>query len=245
MKNILFYSFLLLFSIVSCKKEPEVNALISGLDPSVKLPNTDTTGALAYIQGFIDGEPFSVVHNKDDFKMYDAASGTFGLDYDKKWFEGIVGTSWRSTLWYFKQPESSEKYWEMRFKLPGFSSKKTENDFKEFKKKYTTPTTFTNIGQEVNTGIEEFNLEIWRNDIFDGKWNKYGVTTFTGNTEETKTLQKNSFFKLVSVKYIDYIPNTNYRYEMVYEFDVKLRSGAKTLHLTKGRMKTWLVRIKP
>jgi hypothetical protein len=66
-----------LISHSNCKKceDPvvaaESNYLIAGLDPATKLPNSDTTGAFAYIQGNIDGQSFCLVDGKDGVRYLD------------------------------------------------------------------------------------------------------------------------------------------------------------------------------
>jgi hypothetical protein len=243
MKNILFM--LIILGVCSCKKESEpVNKLITGLDPTVRLPQADTTGALAYIQGFIDGEPFSIVDNKDSFTLIDGASDRFGSDYNKEWFQAFPDGA-IIPAWFFEQTEKMNKKWSIRFDLPAYSSTRGAGEFVSYKKKYTTPAIFNNIGERKGpSNWDVFDIAIWRTDFFNGQPNTFGITTFTGNVEETKLLQKDSYIKLVSVRKFAFVPNSDFHYELIYEFDVKLKSGANILHLTKGRMKTWLVSIK-
>jgi hypothetical protein len=249
MKNLIL--FLLTLACFSCKKEEQVkiNKLIYGLDPNVTLPRADTTNAFSYFQGYIDGEYFSVVHDKDSFQMIDVASYIYGNDYKKEWFQYFPDGGAISPLWIFQQPETREKKWYISFNLPAYSSKKGESNFLSFKRKYTTPATFTNLAYRIDSSsFENFSLQINRTDIYDGKLNNIGVASW-GDIAKGKPIdQTGSYIKLISVRYVDYIPNTSYHYEMIYEFDLKLLGGGATepsiLHLTKGRMKTWLVNIK-
>ena len=235
MKNTMVLFCLLIVGLISCKKDvvsTGTNSLISGLDPNVKLPNADTTGAFAYIEGYIDGERFCLVHGKDSVKMVDYASAFFGFEYQKEWINGIGGA------WYFQQPEGvagKDKRWYIRFSIPTFGSARDTSEFNGFKKKYATPGTFRNIKLvNVYDNLDLFTFEIWRSDIYNGKWNTYGLST-RGDED-----QKGSYIKLVSVKHYVYTTH-GYHDEMIYEFDLKL-SGNR--HLTKGRMKTWVENIR-
>ena len=223
---------LFLFSVIllaACKKEAITNSLFTGLDPSVKLPNADTTGAFAYIEGYIDGERFCLVSGKDSINFVDYASAMFGYDYQKEWVNGIGG------FWYFEQPETFSKRWSVEFRLPTFGASRDVKEFPEFKKKYSTPGTFTNLDAcSPTNNLDQFNLQINRTDDFDGKPNTLGLW-LCGES------QAGSFIKLVSVRKVAYYPGITYHYELIYEFDLKLTNGK---HLTKGRMKTWVSWIK-
>lgn len=232
MKNIPYFWLLIILSALGCKKENTVveNKLIKGLDPSVKLPNSDTTGALAYIEGYIDGERFCLADGKDSVKMYDLATPLFYYDtYQKDWLNGIGGA------WWFQEPELREKKWKVQFYLPSFIYRDTST-FNEFRKKYIIPQTFTNFCDGKSN--EVFSLQIDRYDTFDGQKGIQGVGTCESTIPD---FQKGSYIKLVSIRKFDYVPITDYHYEMIYEFDVKLTGNR---HLTKGRMKTWVVKIK-
>lgn len=247
MKNIL-----LLFTIIfffSCKKEEQaVNNLIYGLDPNTKLPKSDTTNAYAYIQGYIDGEYFSLVKSKDSIDFTDRASEVFSNDYvNLSRYEQTAPKGALGPTWIIEQPETMEKRWYINFKLPGYPLEKKGVGFKEFKKKYTSPSTFTNIGYSQDSSeFSKFDLEIFRTDFYAGKLNTFGVVSWGRIDKEKGIDQKDSYVKLVSVKYV---PNAVFKYEMIYEFDLKLLGGSpigiKVFHLTKGRMKTWLLDIKP
>ena len=105
MKNLFCLSLLLLITL-GCKKniEAPVHKLIPGLDPSVTLPNADTTGALAYIEGYIDGERFCFAHGKDSVSFLDVATNFFYYDfYQKDWNNGVGGS------WFFEQPRTWQK----------------------------------------------------------------------------------------------------------------------------------------
>ena len=236
MKNTIVLFSLLILGLISCKKEivstTGTNSLISGLDPNVKLPNADTTGAFAYIEGYIDGERFCLVDGKDSVKFQDYASAFFGFEYQKEWNNGIGGA------WYFQQPEGivgKDKRWYIWFTLPTFGAARDTSEYNAFKKKYATPGTFTNI-KLINTfdNLDLFSLSIFRSDIYDGKWNTYGLGSM-GDQDQT-----GSYIKLVSVKHYVYTTH-GYHDEMIYEFDLKLSDNR---HLTKGRMKTWVENIR-
>jgi hypothetical protein len=246
MKNILL--FLTIISFFSCKKEePIINSLIYGLDPNTKLPKADTTNAYAYIQGYIDGEYFSLVKGKDSVDITDRASIVFSNDYQSDWAtttpKGAVAPTW-----IIEQPETMEKRWYINFALPGYPLEKKGAGFKEYKKKYTTPATFTNIGySQDSTQFNKFDFQIFRRDIYNGVWNDIGALTPWDDIAPGKRLdQTGSYIKLISVRYV---PNAVFKYELIYEFDIKLTgggpNGAREFHLTKGRMKTWLLDIKP
>ncbi len=234
MKNIMVLFCLLMIGLISCKKDalPATNSLITGLDPNIKLPNADTTGAFAYIEGYIDGERFCLVDGKDSVKMKDYASAFFGFEYQKEWINGIGGA------WYFQQPEGNvgkDKRWYIRFTLPTFGAARDTSEFNAFKKKYATPNTFTNLKKVSGSdNLDMFSLEIFRSDIYNGKWNTYGLISYDDID------QTGSYIKLVSVKHHIYTTH-GYHDEMTYEFDLKL-SGNR--HLTKGRMKTWVENIR-
>ena len=234
MKNLLFLFFFFIAH-YSCKKQQAptpVNKLIAGLDPSVVLPSADTTGALAYIEGYIDGERFCLAEGKDSVQLTDAASSLFGNDYKKEWIIYGIGGNWT-----FGQPEQWEKRWYIDFQLPTFALGRDTSEFNAFKRKYAAPSVFTNLDACGKTivALEQFRLDIFRKDTYDNHLRYLGIGT-CGATDQT-----GSYIKLVSVGKIQYIPNTNYHYEMIYEFDLKL-SGNR--HLTKGRMRTWLMGLK-
>ena len=243
MKKFLFLSFLSTFMLFACKKriETPMHKLIPGLDPSVNLPNADTTGALSYIEGYIDGERFCLVEGKDSVLVIDYASALFGYDYQKDWLNGIGGA------WYFQQgrqlfQEPPKKMWYIQFNLPTFGANRDTSSFNAFKRKYATPATFTNLDRaNKQNDLEQFSLHIFRTDIYNGEWKTLGLTTWGEASQGVKLDQTGSYIKLVSVGKLTYIPNTNYHYEMIYEFDLKL-AGNK--HLTKGRMKTWISGLK-
>ena len=233
MKNIIVLFCLFIIGLISCKKDAlPTNSLISGLDPNVKLPNADTTGAFAYIEGYIDGERFCLVDGKDSVKMVDYASAFFGFEYQKEWNNGIGGA------WFFQQNESflrSDKGWYVAFSIPTFGAARDTSEFNAFKKKYATPGIFTNIKLvNVYDNLDLFNFSIMRSDIYNGKWNTLGLG-IRGDEDQT-----GSYIKLVSVKHYIYTLH-GYHDEMIYEFDLKL-SGNR--HLTKGRMKTWVENIR-
>lgn len=233
MKYLIALMFLSIIGLISCKKDAlPTKSLISGLDPNVKLPNADTTGAFAYIEGYIDGERFCLVDGKDSVKFKDYASAFFGFDYQKEWINGIGGA------WYFKQPEGvigKDKSWYIRFAIPTFGAARDTTEYNSFKKKYASLGTFTNLTRSsLSDNLDMFRLEIWRSDIYNGKWNTYGLTA------EAAEDQTGSYIKLVSVKHYVYTTH-GYHDEMIYEFDLKL-SGNR--HLTKGRMKTWVENIR-
>ena len=131
-----------MLTLFACKKQTEapVNKLIPGLDPSVTLPNADTTGALAYIEGYIDGERFCLAEGKDSVKMYDVVTPLFYYDtYQKEWNNGIGG------IWYFIQGSDffafqapPKKRWYIEFHLPTFGPKRDTSGFKAFQRKYST-----------------------------------------------------------------------------------------------------------
>jgi hypothetical protein len=243
MKNILV--FFIIVSFFSCKKEEQaVNSLIYGLDPSTKLPKADTTNAYAYIQGYIDGEYFSLVKGKDSIDLTDRASEVFSNDYENlKRYEMTAPKGALAPTWIIEQPETMGKRWYINFSLPGYPLEKKGIGFKEFKKKYTTPSTYTNIGYSQDSSeFSKFNIEIHRVDYYKDilvGLNDISIATFDPDIERAKAIQKNSYIKLISVRYV---PNAVFKYEMIYEFDVLLTGGK---HLTKGRMKTWLLDIKP
>ena len=247
MKNLMSFLVLSILTLFACKKHTEtpVNKLIPGLDASVTLPNADTTGALAYIEGYIDGERFCLADGKDSVKFVDVATNLFYYDfYQEKWNNGIGG-SWffQQGEWGFQEP--TKKIWYIRFGLPTFGVQRDTSQFKAFQRKYATPSTFTNLDRgSLTDNLEQFDLSIFRVDIFDGKWNTLGLSSWGDITPGVKMDQTGSYIKLVSVTKFDYIPMTNYHYQMIYEFDLKLLSGAGVKHLTKGRMKTWVTRIK-
>lgn len=233
MKNLIILLSLSIIGLLACKKEAlPINSLIQGLDANIKLPNSDTTGAFAYIEGYIDGERFCLVDSKDSVKWKDYASALFGFEYQKEWLNGIGGA------WYFQQPESGkggDKRWYIRFALPTFGIAQDTSQFNAFKKKYATPNTYTNLKEDnLNDNLNIFRLEIWRSDIYDGKWTTRGLVSYE-NLDQT-----GSYIKLVSVKHYVYTTH-GYHDEMTYEFDLKL-SGNR--HLTKGRMKTWVENIR-
>lgn len=238
MKNLIFLSLSLLITL-GCKKHNETptNKLIPGLDPSVILPNADTTGALAYIEGYIDGERFCLADGKDSVKLVDAATNLFFYDnYQKEWNNGVGGA------WYFRQgtglffTPTNEKMWYIEFSLPTFGAKRDTSQFKAFQRKYATPSTFTNLDAcSLTDNLEQFSLSIRRIDIFDGQWQTLGLGSCSSS------MVSGSYIKLVSVTKYDYIPLTNYHYEMIYEFDLMLTGNR---HLTKGRMKTWVTGMK-
>lgn len=223
-------------TLFACKKHSEapVNKLIVGLDPSVTLPNADTTGALSYITGYIDGERFALVEGKDSVMMIDVASPLFAYDYQPSWNNGIGGK------WIFDQAvrgyqQPLKKGWSIEFSLPTFGANRDTSQFNAFKRKYATPATFTNLNRCGSIdNLDQFILLINRTDIFNGEWNTLGLGTC--GVEQT-----GSYIKLVSVGQRVYIPGTNYHYEMIYEFDLKLTGNR---HLTKGRMKTWVYGMK-
>jgi hypothetical protein len=244
MKNLILL--LLALSLCACKKEEQaVNSLIYGLDPSIKLPKADTTNAYAYIQGYIDGEYFSLVKGKDSIDLTDRASEVFSNDYENlKRYEMTAPKGALAPTWIIEQPETMEKRWYINFSLPGYPLEKKGVGFKEFKKKYTTPSTYTNIGYSQDSSeFSRFNFEFHRVDYYDygGKvsLNDFSISTFESDIQRAKTTQKDSYIKLLSVRYV---PNAVFKYEIIYEFDVILTGGK---HLTKGRMKTWLLDIKP
>ena len=236
MKNIIVLFCLFVVGLISCKKDVVVptNSLITGLDANVKLPNADTTGAFAYIEGYIDGERFCLVHGKDSIKMVDYSSAFFGFEYQKEWNNGI------GHAWFFTQPEGvigKDKRWYIEFFGPTFGAARDTSGFNTFKKKYATPGTFTNIKKPLTytyEDIDKFTLNIFRSDIYNGKWNTLGLGT--GGDED----QTGSYIKLVSVKHHVSTPH-GYHDEMIYEFDLKLLGNR---HLTKGRMKTWVENIR-
>ena len=241
-----FFLLLLLLSLLTifaCKKHTEtpVNKLISGLDPSITLPNADTTGALSYITGYIDGERFSLVEGKDSVIMIDVASPLFANDYQKDWINGIGG-GWyfQQGTWGFREPE--KKRWFIEFRVPTFGANRDTSQFNAFKRKYATPATFTNLDAcSLTDNLDQFALFIQRTDIFNGQWNTLGLTSCGEVSPGVKLDQTGSYIKLVSVGKLVYIPGTNYHYEMIYEFDLKLTGNR---HLTKGRMKTWVYGMK-
>ncbi len=246
MKNIAFVFFLSLISLCACKKHTEtpINKLIPGLDPSVTLPSADTTGALSYIEGYIDGVRFCLAEGKDSVQMVDAASSMFGNDYKKDWVNGIGG-AWffQQGTWGFQEPP--KKIWIIQFNLPTFGPKRDTSEFKAFKRKYATPATFTNLDAcSLTDNLEQFRLSIFRQDIFNGEWNILGLGSCGDVAQGVKIDQTGSYIKLVSVGKITYIPGTNYHYEMIYEFDIKVLGGTGVLHITKGRMKTWISGLK-
>jgi hypothetical protein len=243
MKNNIFVLLLLFVALASCKEpinSPE-NSLFKGLDPSIKLPNADTVGAIAYIEGYIDGERFCFVHGKDNVKMIDVASNLFGNDYKKEWNNGMGGA------WLFWQPDSLTKRWWLQFSLPTFGYNPDSVAFSTFKRKYSTPNTFTNlyscVNDSISHGLDNFRLSIYRDDIFNGQPNTLGISScgyIAGNTPMDQT---GSYIKLVSVKRYDYILD-NWHYEMMYEFDLKILTSSGVKHLTKGKMRTWVSKIK-
>lgn len=246
MKNLMPFLFLSIITLFACKKQNEapINKLIPGLDPSVTLPNADTTGALSYITGYIDGERFSLVEGKDSVKLIDYASPLFGYDYQKDWINGIGGA------WFFDQgawsgnPEP-KKGWYIQFILPTFGANRDTSQFNAFKRKYATPSTFTNLDFCSPTdNLDQFGFYIFRTDINNGVLNTLGLASCGDVSQGVKIDQTGSYIKLVSVGKLTYIPGTNYHYEMIYEFDLKLLSGSGVKHLTKGRMKTWVTGMK-
>jgi hypothetical protein len=111
MKNLILL--ILALSLCACKKEEQaVNSLIYGLDANTKLPKSDTTNAYAYIQGYIDGEYFSLVKDKDSIDLTDRASEVFSNDYDNlKRYEQTAPKGALGPTWIFEQPETMEKRW--------------------------------------------------------------------------------------------------------------------------------------
>lgn len=141
MKNLMSFLVLSILTLFACKKHTEtpVNKLIPGLDASVTLPNADTTGALAYIEGYIDGERFCLADGKDSVKFVDVATNLFYYDfYQEKWNNGIGG-SWffQQGEWGFQEP--TKKIWYIRFGLPTFGVQRDTSQFKAFQRKYATP----------------------------------------------------------------------------------------------------------
>jgi hypothetical protein len=240
MKNLVYLLMLSVVLITACKKEPVVNSLIPGIDPNVKLPAHDTTGASAYIEGYIDGERFCLVHNKDSVKWIDYASALFCCDFQKEWVNGIGGR------WYFQQPEIWNKNWKIEFVLPTFGTHQSVNDYSFFRKKYSSVGTFNNITGTFKTkeDLDKFKLFIWRTDSFNGEQNTLGVGTIGDIAPGVSVDQTGSFIKLVSITKMDPVKSGGYNYQLIYEFDLKLVSGNKVLHLTKGRMKTWIENLK-
>jgi hypothetical protein len=248
MKNLMYFFLFSSLTVFACKKHVEapINKLIPGLDPSVKLPNADTTGALAYIEGYIDGERFCLADGKDSVKFSDVATNLFYYDnYQKEWNNGVGGA------WFFYQgtglffTPANEKKWYIQFTLPTFGASRDTSQFKAFQRKYATPGIFTNFDRaSLTDNLEQFDLRINREDIFDGKWQTLGLASWGDVAPGVKLDQTGSYIKLVSVTKYDYIPLTNFHYEMIYEFDLKLLAGTGVKHLTKGRMKAWVTRIK-
>ena len=246
MKNIVLLLIFSMLTLFACKKRTEapVNKLIPGLDPSVTLPNADTTGALFYIEGYIDGERFCLAEGKDSIQVIDYATEFFYYDtYQKDWINGITGA------WFFHQgalrgfQEPPRKGWDIKFYLPTFDPKRDKSEFRAFQRKYATPSVFTNFDKASTTdNQDQFDFIIQRTDLFDGQWQTYGLTCWGYVSQGVKMDQTGSYIKLVSVRKFNYVPTTDYHYEMIYEFDLKL-SGNR--HLTKGRMKTWVTRINP
>jgi hypothetical protein len=243
MKNLIILFCVSILTVLACKKkeDPPVNKLITGLDPSIKLPNAETTGALSYIEGYIDGERFCLVEGRDSVKLIDYASPLFGYDYQKEWVDG-VGGSWTFDQGDFRTQEPVKKKWYITFSLPTFSGKRDTSQFTAFKRKYGTPGIFTNFDRaNLINGQDQFSLSIDRQDIFNGQWNILGLTTWGDVAPGVPMNQTGSYIKLVSTNYYRYIQGTNYHYEMIYEFDLKLTGNR---HLTKGRMKTWVTSLK-
>jgi hypothetical protein len=239
MKNILFCTFLLFVSLLSCKKEPKENSLIRGLDPTVKLPNADTTNAFAFIEGYIDGERFCLVSKKDSVEWIDYASALFCCDFQKEWVNGIGGS------WYFEQPETWNKRWYIQFILPTFDAVRDKNEYTNFRKKYSTPNSFNNFYTgKPNSGVDNFSLNVFRTDIINGTQGTSGLTSWGDVKQGVPLDQTGSFIKLVSITKMDPVKSGGYNYQLIYEFDLKLLSGNGVLHLTKGRMKTWIENLK-
>ena len=233
----------MLYACHKTKEEPAdtIHSLLRGLPTDTKLPNQDTTGAFAYVIGTIGDLPFSMVADKDSVAFIDYASGIFFPTFDTIWKIRGVGCSWG-----FNETKDDNKKWKFVFSLPSLPIGCTEAYAKQYRIDQTTLRVFTNVGDNAlsftdSTRGNQYAIDLHRIDSY--------ITPITYPIEDhsisTRFLdQKISYVKLVSVKRYDYIPNTNFHYEMIYEFDVSLGyDNNYPSARMKGKARFWLQTI--
>ena len=242
-KIIIFLS--IIFALGSCHKTkvdpPDtIHSLIDGLPNDTKLPNQDTTGAFSYIIGSIGDLPFSIIANKDSATFIDYASLLFFPRFDTIWkIQGGSG------YWELQDTKNDTKKWAFRFWLPSFLRTCTEASTKQYRIDQTTPQTFTNVGSSAlssdPTKGNQFSFELHRTDSYTNPI-FYPIEDHSIGTSYVD--QKDSYVKLVSVKRYDYVANTNFHYEVIYEFSFNVGPGYSSNYARmKGKARFWLQTI--